>query len=301
MAVASAVVGIDVGATKVAAALFTPSTGAIDRWTFIATEPRRGGAAVLADCVALAAQAASGRAVGAVGVGVCELVDCEGAITSASSFDWRGLDVGAAFSEIAPVRVESDVRAAALAESVQGAGRGLHSFLYVNSGSGVSSALVLDGVPYPGSRGNAILMGAGPFNVERQASGTAIARQSGRVSAERLAGAAATGDAEASAVIRRAASALGEAIAFAVNLLDPEAVVLGGGLALGGGLYRQTLEQTLRAHIWADSTRTLEVRASPLGGKAGVIGAALVGAALVGGSGSTASIAVGRTQMRGAA
>ena len=88
----------------------------------IATEPRRGGAAVLADCVALAAQAASGRAVGAVGVGVCELVDCEGAITSASSFDWRGLDVGAAFSEIAPVRVESDVRAAALAESVQARG-----------------------------------------------------------------------------------------------------------------------------------------------------------------------------------
>ena len=65
--------------------------------------------------------------------------------------------------------------------------------------------------------------------------------------------------------------------------------------------YRQTLEGTLRAHIWADSTRTLEVRASPLGGKAGVIGAALVGAALVGGSGSTAPISVGRTQMRGAA
>ena len=63
------------------------------------------------------------------------------------------------------------------------------------------------------------------------------------MSAERLAGAAATGDAEASAVIRRAASALGEAIAFAVNLLDPEAVVLGGGLALGGGLYRQTLNK----------------------------------------------------------
>ena len=91
--------------------------------------------------------------------------------------------------------------------------------------------------------------------------------------------AAGAGDEGAGGVLARAGTALGEAIAFAVNLLDPEAVVLGGSVVLGAAPYRHALEPAIREHLWAEDTRELPVLACELGDSAGLIGAALAGAA----------------------
>jgi len=271
----TAFLGIDVGATKVAAGMVDVGSGAVLRSTSVPSNPARGGPSLLADCVALAERVAGADQ---VGIGVCELVDPGGAVRSADSFDWRGLDIAGSFREIAPIRVESDVRAAARAEAIFGAGRTLRSFLYVNAGTGVSSALVLDGLPYIGARGNAVLLGAGPLDVEQVSGGTAVARAAGMSSAAEVNRAARAGDEAALAVLVRAGTALGEAIAFAVNLLDPEAVVLGGSVVLGAAPYRQALEPAIREHLWAEETRGLSVLTCELGDSAGLIGAALAGA-----------------------
>jgi glucokinase len=271
----TSVLGIDLGATKVAAALVETASGEISHAKRIATRPRRGGEAVLDDCIALAEQVIGGRTVAAIGVGVCELVDLDGNITSNYSFDWRNVDVSAALAHLAPTCVESDVRAAARAEAAVGAGRGLHSFLYVNAGSGISSTLVVDGVPLAGARGNAILIGAGPLNVEERAGGIGIAHSARMDSAADVIGAAERGNHRAAAVLEQAGTALGEAVAFAANLLDPELVVLGGGVALASPRYRSALENAMRTNIWAESTRTLTVVTTQLGADAGIIGAAL--------------------------
>lgn len=274
----TAFLGIDVGATKVAAGMVDVGSGAVLRSTSVPSNPARGGPSLLADCVALAQRVAGADQVQGVGIGVCELVDPGGAVRSADSFDWRGLDIAGSFREIAPIRVESDVRAAARAEAIFGAGRTLRSFLYVNAGTGVSSALVLDGLPYIGARGNAVLLGAGPLDVEQVSGGTAVARAAGMSSAAEVSRAARAGDEAALAVLVHAGTALGEAIAFAVNLLDPEAVVLGGSVVLGASPYRQALEPAIREHLWAEETRGLSVLTSELGDSAGLIGAALAGA-----------------------
>jgi glucokinase len=83
------------------------------------------------------------------------------------------------------------------------------------------------------------------------------------------------GHQEARAIVVSAGEALGSAIAGLVNMLDPAAVILGGGLGLSGGLYRNVLEATLRRFIWSDSHRNLDVRLAMLGNDAGWIGAAL--------------------------
>ena len=181
------------------------------------------------------------------------------------------------------------MRAAALAEARFGAGRAYRLFAYVSVGTGISHTLVQDGRPYAGARGNALVLASGPTSVrcpgcgtwartvlEAVASGPALAaaykpsnQGRGRAGGRRP---AATPDAVR--VIRDAAEALGSGVGFLVNVLDPEAVVVGGGLGLAGGLYWDAFVDSVRRHVWADATRDLPIVPAELGADAGLIGAA---------------------------
>jgi glucokinase len=241
-------VGIDVGGTKIAAGLVDVESGAVLAREEIATRAGRGGEAVLADCAELA------RAVGGdevpVGIGLCELVDRDGRPDSADTVDWRGLDVRGAFG--APtVVLESDVRAAARAEARFGAGAGRSPFLYVVVGTGASACLVVDGEPFEGARGRAIVLGAPP--VERVASGRALAGGGSVV---------------------EAAAALGSVVATLVNALDPELVVFGGGLGRDAS-FRERVADVVQDAIAYPLDRPLELVGSRLGADGGIVGAAL--------------------------
>jgi glucokinase len=290
------VLGIDVGGTKIAAGIVDPAAGAIVRRETIATEPARGGAAVLADTLELARRLveAAGRRVIRIGIGVPQLVDNSGRVRSAYNFDWTGLPVRERLSTLAPATIESDVRAAARAEARFGAGKGRRVFAYVTIGTGISYCLVIDGRPHAGANGFAIHFASSALHVpcdacghvnapvaEEIASGAAIcaafARRTGRSvgGAADVLAAATSGDAVASDLLTAAARQLGPLVALVVNMLDPEAIVLGGGLGLAAGVYREELIASARAHIWADSCRDLPILPAALGVDAGLIGAAL--------------------------
>ncbi|MCU1246986.1 MAG: hypothetical protein JWQ49_15 [Edaphobacter sp.] len=71
------------------------------------------------------------------------------------------------------------------------------------------------------------------------------------------------------------APATGEnSVGFLVNVLDPETVIVGGGLGLSGGMYWDSFVASIRRHIWSDISRTLPAIPATLGNDAGVIGAA---------------------------
>jgi glucokinase len=72
-----------------------------------------------------------------------------------------------------------------------------------------------------------------------------------------------------------AADHLGALLGLLVNMLDPQAILLGGGLGLAPGLYRDRLAAAARAHVWADACRGLPILPAALGADAGLIGAAL--------------------------
>ena len=180
---------------------------------------------MLGDCAALVAELGDGRL--PVGIGLCELVDLTGRPTSADTIDWRGVDPAAAID--APrVVVESDLRAAALAEARFGSGAGVSPFLFAIVGTGASACLVVDGRPYAGGRGEAVVLGAPP--VEAVASGTALARAAGLERAEDV-----LADPALAPLVDAAATALGGALAVLANALDPSLVVLGGGLGAQRG------------------------------------------------------------------
>ena len=258
------VVGIDVGGTKIAAGLVDTATGAVLRRRRMPTRPERGGAAVLADCAALAVELGEGRL--PVGIGLCELVDLDGRPASADTIDWRELDVAAAIG--APgVVLESDVRAAALAEATFGAGAGVSPFLFAVVGTGASACLVVEGRPYAGARGEAIVLGAPP--VERIGSGPALARAAGVEAAEDV-----LADPNHAVLVQEAAEALAGSLAVLVNALDPAVVVLGGGLGARAP-FRARVEQAVRERVAYPRTPPLEVVSSRLERDGGVVGAAL--------------------------
>jgi glucokinase len=352
-------VGVDVGGTKIAGGVVDPRTGTVRHRVTVPTDLRRGSEAVLHTTVALVRQlaetvAGEGSPLGGVGVGVPELVSPTGDITSNHLLAWRRDELAAALAvdggpvarDDLPVRIESDVRAAAVAEARFGAGRGHGVFVYLTVGTGISFSLVQQGVPYAGARGNALLLlapgakptgsdvagqpsagvagqsragvagqrsagvagqssagvaappgeldqpplletvAAGPALVERfrdaggrepRGDATGPTPSSGRVEgdARMVLDAAAAGDPVAVAIVREAGDALGDAIALLVNALDPEAVVVGGGLGLAGGVYLAGAIDRARRMIWAPEARTLPIMPAGLGVHAGVVGAAL--------------------------
>jgi glucokinase len=231
-----------------------------------------------------------------VGVGVAELVGPDGCVLSGATIDWQGLDAASRLCEAVrlPVRIEADVRAAARAEGQLGAGRGRESFLYVTVGTGISASLVLKGVPYAGARGlagtcassrNLIPSDDGPLAagppLEQFSAGPALALRYAAAGGDALAtpqnivARCDAGEALAQTIVLSAGEALGAAIGQLVNILDPEIVVIGGGLGLVGGAYREAIKRAMRRHIWSDWHRDVPLVSAQCGEDAGLIGAAL--------------------------
>jgi glucokinase len=86
--------------------------------------------------------------------------------------------------------------------------------------------------------------------------------------------AAAAGDNSAIQVVSSAGEALGAMVGLLINVLDPEAVVVGGGVGLSEGLYWDSFVISARRHIWSETRRNVRIAHAQTGQNAGVIGAA---------------------------
>ena len=285
-------IGIDIGGTKIAAGVVALESGRVEVSSKLPTPVACGGDAVLAACVDLARDLDADARL-AIGVAVPELVSLEGQVQSAYQFDWRDTDVRSAFVG-REVSIESDVRAAARAEATFGAGASAASMLFVTVGTGISSTFVIDGTPWRGARGNALVLSSGELAtidpatgtvvrsvLEEWASGPALVARYEGMGGQRglttleLLNLASHGDPIAVHVTDSAAEALGSAVGQAVNILDPELVVVGGGLGLAGGSWWDRVVASARRSIWSGQTRELPIVPARLGLDAGMVGAAL--------------------------
>ena len=198
-----------------------------------------------------------------------------------------------------PCRISNDGNAMALGEWHFGAGRGSHSMLYVLVGTGIGSGIVIGGHLLEGSSGMAgefghyVAMPGGPMCpcgkkgcLEALAAGPAIVRETGKILSSRphavsilrgqskltvefIADCALRGDTIAVEVLTKAAVHLGTALGSAVNLLDVERVVIGGGVSRCGDLWWDSVTETVNAEIlpWRNE---LDIRRSALGEFEGV-------------------------------
>ncbi len=200
-----------------------------------------------------------------------------------------------------PFLVDNDANLGALAENWWGAGRGVDDFAYVKIGTGVGSGHVVAGEVYRGATGVAGEIGhlAIDPSGDRCICGlrgclatfvgapalVARARKrldgfpdsvlaSGTITIDSIEEAALAGDPLAVDVAREAAEYLGIAIAGLLNLMNPSAVILGGGLSRLGDLLLEPMRETVRRRTLVSSLAASEIRAAELGPKAIAIGAA---------------------------
>ena len=283
--------GVDIGGTKTRVAAVTDDNVVIAMGEE-ATGDIGGADPGLSRSLALARRLAGeaeaeGRTITAVGVGVPEYVDPDGVLRSRLVVAWDRQPADL-FAEIAPVAVESDVRCGAIAEAEAGAGVGVASMLYVTVGTGISSALVIDGRVWPGHRGEAIALGELPIDgsldpgaattVEDFASGAAVALRYHHLTGEHVNGAreviarSSRHDALAQVIIDTSARAVGAAIAGAVGILDPEVVVIGGGFGTSGGQWEAVVREAYGSRVRPDAARLVLAH---LGTNSPVIGAAI--------------------------
>jgi len=284
----SVTLGVDIGGSKTRACLLN------EAGNIVAIDEVPTGGAPRADpglrasyeiAARMTATASSiGHRIVGVGVGVPEFVEPDGVLHSSLVIAWEQ-QPRQLFEDLAPTVVESDVRCGAIGESELGAGRGARSMLYVSVGTGISCSLVIDGRPWNGHRGEAISLGE--FPVDRQAdksamstleafaSGGAMARRYKSVNGAReVMQLADSGDQRARKIVISSATALGAALAWAVSLVDPQVVVLGGGVGARGG---EWLEIVRDRYSSLGSPGIPRIDLAQLGADSGVIGAALVG------------------------
>ena len=285
--------GLDVGGTKVAGGLVSTTDRVMvvrERSTLVDGLRDPGLMITFGLARELMSEAdARGLTVDGIGAGFPEYVDRNGRLTSHEVLSWTR-QPAEMLAELAPVTVDSDVRCAAMGEGAQGVARGLVSFAFVTVGTGLSYALVEDGLARPGMHGEAIALGelettrridgTAPLRLEAYASGDGIRKRYEALTGLKVAGAAdvfrlaSNGDREAGSIVRSAGQALGEGLAILVRLLDPGAIVIGGGVAAAGGPWRDMLQATFTARLTSRPSPP-PILWAELGSDAGIIGAAI--------------------------
>jgi glucokinase len=276
-------IGIDIGGTTIAGGLVDVSTGEIVMRSVERTPAIAGPMALFERVWAVCSRLRQGRTgTVPVGIGVPELVDRRGVIHSAHLTHWDTFAAQARIALGCTPAIGSDVHCAATAEARFGAIAGRESALYVSIGTGISSALVIDGDVWAGHRGGALVLASSPMGdliPEDIASGPGLVRLYAAATGTTVTSAdqvLAASDTAADEAIQRAAGILAINLGLAIDLLDPEIVVLGGGLGSVEGRYREALVAATRHRIWSAATRSLSFLSAALGPDAGIVGAALL-------------------------
>ncbi len=280
-------IGVDVGGTAVKAVL-ADGAGQVLRASMVSADNDR--ARLLSAIRGLVDDLRDGSDV-ALGVATPGIVDPAGRRTlyCPGKLDIEGVDWQEALRWDGPVPVLNDANAALLGECWTGAGRGLSHVVLLTLGTGVGGAVLSDGRLLRGARGRAGHLGhisvsddptrgiVGTPGTLEDAIGeqTVTRRTGGRVtSTAALVEAVQRGEPWAEAAWDRAVRTLARSIASLVNVFDPEAIIVGGGIAQAGGALFDRLAGYLALDEWRPDGTGVPVRPAALGARAGALGAA---------------------------
>ena len=256
--------GVDLGGTKIEARLL--AADGTERWRQRVATPAGGYAAVLQAITQLVQAArATGQGPFSIGVGTPGSATAAGLMKNCNSTCLNGrplpADLAAALGQ--PVRVDNDANCLALSEATDGAGAGAEVVFAAIIGTGTGAGIAVHGRVLRGPNGLAGEWGHNPLPwvrpgvdrwpdcycgqqgcIETQVSGPGLAADhlacTGQaLTGEQVAQAAAAGGAAAQASLERHAHRLARALASVINVLDPDVIVLGGGISRLGHLYEQ--------------------------------------------------------------
>ena len=302
-------IGIDIGGTKISAGVVDSSGNLIDS-SRIST-PTEGGKDLILAVINLIKERKEKHEIKGIGISIAALISSDyGTIVGAPNIANLGKlnfvnEIKAEFK--LPIVVENDANSAMWAEFKFGNAKGLNPVMFFIIGTGVGGGLVIDGKLFKGANGigaefghmcvvpNGLLCGCGSKGcIEQYASGGALIRYAnegildnpqgsetllsfgeGKVTGSGLTKAAKAGNELALAAFNKQADWLGLACASYSLIIDPEAIIIGGGVADAGELFLAPVREAMRKYMpFAESHVPPKIIAAKFGNDAGLIGAA---------------------------
>jgi glucokinase len=299
-------IGVDVGGTKIAAAVVTPEGEILNEVRYPSSGPKE---RLLSSIARSVNEVRDGFEVGGVCLAVPGTVSTEEnkIIDAPNLHAIEGIPLKDELEERTGLTttVENDANAAAWGEFRFGAGSEVSHLIFITLGTGVGGGVISHGVLLRGAQGAGGEMGhitiqaTGPRCgcgnhgcLEALASGTAIARRAREVASEKpdsalgqlaveravlgedVARLARQGDEAAISVLRETGVWLGIGLAGFVNIFNPEVIAIGGGAARAGDLILDAARHEVHLRAMSPSRNLVEIKEATLGAESGVLGAA---------------------------
>lgn len=284
------IIGIDLGGTKIAAGLANEK-GKILKEIVVPTEAQKGHKEVLEkikEAIRAVGEKKLNR-VKAIGIGSPGTVDYENGIVlyPPNLPGWKEINLKKIIGEEFKITtyVDNDANCAALAEAKYGAGIGIKNFVYITLSTGIGGGIIIDGKLYRGIKGAAGEVGhisimkdgkkcsCGKYgHLEGLAAGGAIHRHYG-VTAIEVAKGAKEHKSWAFKIINEVADIIGLGFANIVNILNPELIVVGGGLSNMGETLLQPIRFALKKYALPLPYESVKIVKAKLGARAGLQGA----------------------------
>ncbi len=301
--------GVDLGGTTAKIGLFQTDGTLLEKWE-IPTDSSNNGENILKNIAAAVHSKMVERnltkdMVEGVGIGVPGPVSKDGVVNRAVNLGWGVKPVAQELSDLVglKVRVGNDANVAALGESWVGSGKGFDSVIMVTLGTGIGGGVVLDGKIVSGAHGAAgeighmnvneqelEACGCGHFGcLEQYASATGIARYARRmlandssvsrlreipadqITAKDVFDAAKEGDRLANDVVKEVCSMLAAALAKICVVVDPAAILIGGGVSKAGQILLDAIEEPFRNYAF-HACKDTQILLATLGNDAGMYG-----------------------------
>ncbi|MDI9520877.1 MAG: ROK family glucokinase [Bacillota bacterium] len=312
-------IGIDLGGTKIAAGV-TNREGVILAQASAATIAERPYKDIVRDMAGCALKALEGAGktiddVETIGVGIPGIADnVTGNVIFCTNLGWHDIPLRDELQKYIskPVFIDNDATVAGLAESQAGVSKNAASSVFLTLGTGVGGGIIINGKPWTGANGVASELGHITLEVdgipctcgkdgclERYCSATALIRMGREAvalhpesliltragSAENINGkiiidCAREGDPIAMKVFDRYTKYLALAVNTVISFLDPEMIVLGGGISMAGQYLLDAVKAKIPHYLMYKTMPYADIKLAVLGNNAGIIGAAMLGLVL---------------------
>ena len=274
-------VGIDLGGTSIKAGLVDEQGKILCKAT-CPTLVERGARPVVDDMAKLSLEVIEKGGytlddVKAIGVGLPGIQDPRtGIVPFCTNLYWHEVPVIEWMQETInkPIYIGNDATVAGLAESVAGVSAGIENSVFLTLGTGVGGGIVLGGKVYSGTNG------VGSEAAEKHPESRIAASVNGRlddITAKTVIDAAKAGDEAANEVFERYVYYLCAGLVNIINFIDPEVIVLGGGVSHAGQFLLDAVNRRLPSMVFYKTMPYARVALATLGNDAGIIGAAMLG------------------------
>ena len=289
--------GIDLGGTTVKIAYFDETGEMLQKWE-IPTVTADGGKQILPDIAAsildfINAYQINETMILGMGIGVPGPVSGKGVVNKCVNLGWGVFNIAEQLTELTgfPVKAGNDANVAALGEYWKGGGQGCDNMVFATLGTGVGGGIVIEGKLLHGAHGSGAEIGHMVLNrnetatcgcgkhgcVEQYCSATGIVRLAGlhgmhNVTCKDIFDAAKAGDKVALEVMDEYYEYLGEFLGSLCSVIDPEVVVMGGGVSKAGDMLLTGVEPYFHKYVFHAASNVKFALAS-LGNDAGAYGA----------------------------